>query len=88
VFFRKRRPRKLSIDDCIQENGLYFSTKGVGSCMQSPQNSSQEKKPLLSESEELRAQARELLRTSNKLIEQLKANMRKFEELLKQKDKR
>jgi len=56
--------------------------------MKLTRDASQEKKLLLSESEELRATARELIRTSNALMEQLKANMRKLEEFLKQKDKR
>jgi hypothetical protein len=57
-----------------------------GGCMK-PQDSSKKKKTtLIIESDELQAQARELLRTSHELIEQLKANMRKFEELLKHKD--
>jgi hypothetical protein len=52
-----------------------------------PQNSRQEKASLNTEQEELLAQAREILRTSHKLIEELRENMRKFEKLLKRKNK-
>ena len=56
--------------------------------MKLTRDSSQEKKTLITERDELMATAREILRTSNALMEKLKDNMRKFEELLKQKDKR
>ena len=61
--------------------------EGMGGCMTPSQNSSQEKKTLITERDELMATVKEILRTSNALMEKLKDNMRKFEELLKQKDK-
>ena len=52
-----------------------------------PRNSNQEKAPRKTEQEELLAQAREILRTSHELIEELRKDMHKFEKLLKRKNK-
>lgn len=56
--------------------------------MKPPQNSNEEKNRLRDEQKDLLVKSSAILRSTENLLEKLRENMRKFAELLKQKDKR